>query len=118
MDIYELTRRGENICECCNKPKQMYYRPWCPRCEKPTIEMLPTLNLFQALYHLEAIGYTNAKKIVWNYLCDYSNGNDTYLTFNFESMDEEDYDSDAYILLKKLQEVFQIKNEIAFFVSW
>ncbi|MDD5150842.1 MAG: hypothetical protein PHC28_10270 [Flavobacterium sp.] len=108
----------------------MYYTPWCPRCEKPEIEMIPTLNLLQVLYHLEAIGYINAKKILWEYFSEVSCfNNDSYFSFSFEDIEEElhdelDYEDEdskrieALKLLIILKEVFNIEKSITFFVSW
>lgn len=54
LDLCEQTRQGKNICEC-GTPKQMYFVPWCPRCEKPKIKSIPTINLIQALEHIATI---------------------------------------------------------------
>ena len=54
LDLHELTRQGKNFCEC-GTPKQMYYKPWCPLCEKPEIETIPTLNWIQCCDHIEAL---------------------------------------------------------------
>jgi len=143
MDIYELTRQGKNICPVCNQPKRMYYLPWCPICEKPVVDMSPTLNFLQALYHLQAIGHTNAKKIIWDYFANRECfTNDSYFTYNFEYLEQEIIDLEKEIkelpivyltespceyltenlialkLLKKLQEVFNLGNDIIFWVSW
>ena len=56
---------GKNICACCGQKKEMYYVPWCPRCEKPGTET-GCLNILQALRHLEAVGHSGIKEAVWD----------------------------------------------------
>lgn len=52
----------------------IYYRPWCPICEKPEWEQLGAdgkfINMIQALEHLEASGHTGIKDRIWNYVAD------------------------------------------------
>ena len=42
-----------SYCSSCGRIKEMYYVPWCPKCDKPEIEMKPVLNLMQAIRHVE-----------------------------------------------------------------
>lgn len=121
-ELCKLTRQGKNICSSCNQPKEMYYGPWCPRCEVPKIKQEPTLNLLQVLRHLEA-RFPEAQGIhegVWEGLVELGTiqGNDTTLgwTVNDEYMQDENAWFKRFD--KYLQEVWGIDDYITFEVSW
>ncbi len=38
---------------------EMYYVPWCPFCEVPQRKTVETLNLIQALHHIQAVTNDN-----------------------------------------------------------
>ncbi len=108
------------ICDCCGRAKKMYYRIFCPVCEKPEIKLEPTLNFLECLYHLEAIGYEGIKDRVWKYCCDHNimKSNDSYMNFSFyqdEDETEEQFNIDKQIIKRE----FSIKEDsIIFWVSW
>lgn len=121
-ELCKLTRQGHNICKGCGQPKEMYYKPWCPRCEKPQIEHVPTLNLLQVLRHLEA-RFPEAQGIkdgVWEGLIelDIIRGNDT--TFGWVANDEYMQADNAWFKRfdKYLQDIWGIDDFITFEVSW
>ena len=100
------------ICSKCNQPKKMYYKLWCPRCDKPKVEDMKILNLLKCLHHIEAIGNPGYKERVWNYLSDSIQGNESIVAlYNEQTDDNKD--------IKLLFDIFDIKDEsMLFFVSW
>src|SRR4051812_33533075 len=62
-----LARRGELICDNCDGVMDMYYKPWCPKCEVPKVELTPSINFIQVLKHLEAMGHKGIKDRVWKF---------------------------------------------------
>lgn len=43
-----------NNCKTCGDPKEMYDKPWCPRCDVENVTtMNPMVNVIQALRHIE-----------------------------------------------------------------
>lgn len=108
-------------CEKCGKPLEMYYNPWCPRCDKPQIRLVPTLNMIQCLEHLEAVWYgrSGIKQRVMDHFMDYYR-NDTTFIMAFP-MDEDREDMDPQIVkdLDLIKAVWQIEEDfIAMEVSW
>lgn len=99
----------QELCKICNQPKEMYYKLYCHRCEKPERETLDFYNLYRCLYHIEAIGNPGYKDRMWEKLVDDIEGNDTH--FMVENKDEPDFNL--------LFETFNITEEyMTFFVSW
>lgn len=69
-------------CWKCNTEKQMYYKPWCPRCDKPMPHIKKCVNLIQTLNHLE-LDLPGIKDHIWEKMCDYDLiRNDSYTDFN------------------------------------
>jgi hypothetical protein len=99
----------KELCEKCNEPKDMYYKLWCPRCDKPQLETQEFFNFIRCVRHIEVIGNPGYKERVWNHIMDYVQGNDSMITLtNDESKD-----------IKLLFDTFDIKQEsMNFFVSW
>jgi len=118
-DLFELTRNNKNICPTCNKPKQMYYQPWCPRCEKPEFETIKVLNLLQCLSHIESIGGLNNDYMSHIIYDRYEYSNDTYFIF-YPINDDARVDEDEKFLevYDALVDTFGIKEKILFWVSW
>lgn len=108
-----------NLCPKCNQPMSLYNIPWCPRCDKPTIIMVPTLNFIQALEYIEAQGHPGFKNRVWKYMNDYiSNDTSTWLYFIKES-ERDEYGDGVYEDLKLIKDVFNIATDgIMVEVSW
>lgn len=103
-------------CEKCDGKLKMYYREYCPRCEKPTMTTLVYLNLLECLYHLEAHGHKGIKQRIWEYFMD-EISNESFFTM---SLPPEIEPSDKlYEDLKLIKETWNIEgNEITMFVSW
>lgn len=87
-----MEEKGMEKCEICGQEKQMYYQPWCAKCEKPTIQLRRTLNFLQCLEHLEANGHQGIKERVWNYYADlgYFQNNTTFTLHFPEAGDDRD----------------------------
>lgn len=118
MDIDELTRQGKNMCPKCNKPMDMYYRPWCPRCDKPQLEQLTALNFIQCLEHLEAIGHIGIQDRVWEFFKD-EISNDSYFQMFFPAADEkEDYEDQHYQDLMLIKNTWNLDDSVLMEVSW
>lgn len=109
-------------CPTCGEAKEMYYVPWCPRCEKPTSRLKPVWNWLKCMYHLEAIGHKGIKARLWEYCCENNimKSNDSYMELDFyEEFDEDNEDLQVFEDKKGLKEVFDIKEkEALFWVSW
>lgn len=122
--LCEQTRQGKNICKICGNPKQIYYQPWCPRCGKPQIEKLETINLIQVLEHLEAIGNKGFKDKIWRRWCDNGiiQGNDSYSQVYFPTKGRkqgiEDYGEEHYNDLMLIKETFELGESVLFNISW
>lgn len=115
-------------CNKCNQPQEAYYGAWCPRCDKPEITEVKTLNLIKTLSYIEAQGHPGFKDRVWERLCDwnYIKGNDSSFTYHFEDYEEdefssdEDDDTDASTRRdeKLIKDTFNLGDQILFHVSW
>jgi hypothetical protein len=125
----KITRLGKNICPICNKPKEMYYTPWCPRCDKPQFKVVKSLNLVQALDHLRAVHENeDIKDVLWEYFADtYEFRNDSSFAFgplseaDFEDLIEDDESEKIKQLVEYLQlfiNTFNITEDIILEVSW
>ena len=87
--------KTDEICEECGTAKEMYYGPWCSKCEVPQVKNNPSLNLLQCMRHIERVHFGiedendyDARKAVghdeiWSGFCDWGLSNDTtsYLPF-------------------------------------
>lgn len=107
-------------CEKCGKPMDMYYNPWCPRCDKPEIRTVQVLNFIQALRHLEAIGYYGIKDRIGEILVDRLH-NDSYIDYAFPEEDEVDGEyltKEMFDDLMVLKNTFGLGDSIVFEVSW
>lgn len=95
LELFDKTRKGQNICEVCGSKKQMYYGVWCPVCDKPKAEN-GRLNAIKCLRHLEAIGYAGIEDRLWREWCDmYGFHNDSFATiFAPDSTDTGTYIND------------------------
>ena len=121
--LCEDTRQGKNICQICNKPKEMYFTPWCPRCDKPKIENLPSLNFIKCLNHIEAIDEKNNgfKNRFWGYCSkNYEFRNDSYFMLYFPNdIDKDEYTMEEINDLNLFRSTFNIKGDsILLCVSW
>lgn len=118
IDLYERTRRGENLCPTCGRPMKMYYQPWCPICEPPKLESEPVLNLIQALECLEAVGHEGIKERLWGILCEFAI-NDTAFWLDFDAVDFLGLIDDQYVVdLEVLRIVFELPQKVLMFTSW
>lgn len=117
-----MSMKLKEKCPKCKKALEMYYVPWCPRCEKPEPRLQPVWNFLKCLYHLEATGHKGIKERVWRYSCesDSMKSNDSYMDLWFKTA-EDDEDEDPQILadLATIKSVFGIeKDHATFWVSW
>ena len=81
------------ICTSCGYEKEMYYVPWCSVCDKPQRKSVETLNLIQALRHIEVITFDCGTKEkfnldsyhsrMWTWMCESEMipGNDSFKKF-------------------------------------
>lgn len=112
-------------CSKCGGENDMYYTPWCPRCDKPEPQITKTLNLIKSLRYLEANGYPGIKDRLWSYFLDDivdGGGNDSIIKLNFDideyrlkGYDEEDREK-IKMFLKAFRDTFE--TDIQFEVSW
>ena len=127
LKLFEDTRQGRNICKKCSKPKEMYYSPWCPRCDIPKPKKKEVLNLIQVLRHLEEVNDAKSlKDKIWSWLLDmqYIRSNDSYFSYFID----EDYDEFDEIeqellvphlkLLNQFVKDYTGKESVIFEVSW
>jgi hypothetical protein len=117
-------------CETCNEEKVMYYREWCPRCEKPE----PKMNLLQAFYHIDRVIYDEhnqnidppGKDALWHKMCDYGYiKNDTSVSLDFSSWledlrEEGEDDKDMLTYMDHLVKAFELdqRDSVSWEVSW
>ncbi len=82
--------RTPEICETCGGTKEMYYGPWCSKCDVPQIEIVESLNLKKCMRHVErkylGIEDENDRRLrnsagygqIWEGLCEWGGiSNDT-----------------------------------------
>ena len=101
----------ENKCEKCETPKIMYYREYCPKCEKPKPKI--QYNLIECLYYIEANGQPGFKEKFWDMLLDEEEVmNDTALKLWNDP-------TGTNPLLKELFKKMKIKDKTMWFeTSW
>jgi len=112
-----------SICNKCNKEKEMYYKEWCPRCDKPEVKKIESLNLIQVLRYLECNGYPGIKDRIWAYCADiynFHNDSSFYLGFPDPDIDSRiDYENGVYDDLMTIKNSFNIEDDgILMDVSW
>lgn len=110
-------KAGET-CSKCQQPLEMYYSPWCPRCDIPQRKTVDVLNLIQCLDHLQAIGRITEehREEWWERQCDNDNiHNDTMFRY-WPLLPESD--KALYPVDTALCEVFKIETSVVFNVSW
>lgn len=102
-----------NLCELCGKSKIIYYREYCPICEKPQIKTMDYYNLLECLYYIEATGHSGFKDKFWDMLLELTN-------FTNDSTVELWNDIDGKNpLLKELFDKMGIKDTtMTFEISW
>jgi len=121
---FDDTRKGKNICENCNQPKEMYYSPYCPRCEKPEVEN-NILNYIKCLRYLEVTVEDGIKARLNESLFEHYNfSNDTLFKLYFPEEDEYeefDYNESAKQYLKDIlliKETWNLGDMVIMDVSW
>ena len=94
-------------CDKCGEQKEMYYRTWCPLCERPEAKQVPVLNFLKVVYHLERkypdrlvtdkqewasrndeVPLKSHKDSLWHLISDRLR-NDCYVAFAFKSWAQE-----------------------------
>ena len=110
LELNERTRQGKNICEICGLPKEMYFVPWCPRCEKPKPYTATVLNLLQCIRHIADTRDDITREEIRDLAIknwQYEWRNDSYLTWHtIDDDDREDYDDDIIRFNDLMVEVF------------
>lgn len=110
----------------------MYYKPWCPRCEKPQRKSIETLNLIQALDHIETITNDVGTKEkyhldcysrrIWEWLIKIEAipSNDSYKMFFRPEDEDSEYSEQLRNDIKLFCDTFNIdsKNGILLDISW
>jgi len=115
----ELVRTGKVPCERCGRALEMYYRPWCPVCDKPEKQCLEELNLIQALSHLEAIGNVGISDRVVKHLNQGGHlRNDAYIRIDLSADMKEEVGESHYKDLMVMKQVFDLGDSILLWVSW
>ncbi len=124
-------------CPTCNAEMEMYYRPWCPLCDRPEVEERKTLNLIQVCRHLvrkHDLDEDQSKghyRCLWLILCDsnYVN-NDTFAQIDFptwyfercetnDDEDDEDYNVErGFELMKLIIDDYDLDNEEGSRILW
>lgn len=108
-------------CKKCGTEMEMYYVPYCPKCDiqdiikekHGSIAIIPVLN-----YGKKYIKGFN-KDTIWDMLCERDNfGNDTYIEYYFEE-DINEVSKDESMLKQVLDELgIKYKDSIFLWVSW
>lgn len=97
-----MSKMKYGTCEKCNGEIDMYYGPWCPRCDKPQRKTIQHLNLLQAMRHTLAVHYPDEKKNdldgiyrkVWLALCDTDLRNNADIFIPIAEMAKDDYNDE------------------------
>lgn len=124
MDIDEQTRQGLNICSGCNKPKEMYYRPYCPTCEAPQLQSVQSINYMEILNYIERVYPDIDQEELRQYMTDtYEFRNDSYFIYYINKTNKADRilnHSKGLIALEDYLLSVGVKeeSEVLFWVSW
>lgn len=121
-------------CDTCGDEKVMYYREWCPRCEKPQPKQVLSMNLLQAFYHIDRVIFNEhdqnidppGKDALWHKMCDYGYiCNDTSVSLDFSSWLEDmkedgEENEDMLVYMGHLVEAFELdkKGNLTWEISW
>ncbi len=122
--LHRLQLKGiiMELCEHCGNEKEMYYKPWCPRCEKPDVRGGQVLNLIQALRYIEVNGWPGFYNRVWRNLMDLDLiRNDSTFILELPTNEESraTYDPDWLDYLDTIRDIFRIQGDsIIMEVSW
>ena len=111
---------NDQYCPKCGRHMEVYGTLWCPACDKPKVENVPTLNLAQAIRHLEAIGHTGISDRMWNKLVDeYGFANDTSFYLSFPKGDDRDcYDRQYLSDLDLIKDTWGLDDGVMMSVWW
>ncbi len=107
-------------CEKCGTELKVYYKWFCPKCEKPEPKVQTIYNLIRCLYYIEANGHPGFKKTAWDYIGEtYNFSNDTVIGIYCPTEEDiTDYGDDSK-LISLIFEVFDIEGDTALFeISW
>lgn len=86
----------------------MYYGKWCPKCEKPTVELVPQLNMLKAFAHLKTLNLFHvvlALQDQWESRIH----NDTAFKLCFDEPTPEE---------QVFKDTFNLGDSIMLYVSW
>jgi len=143
-----MPRILDELCDKCGKKKEMYYTPYCPRCDVPAPEPRLVLNYLKAARYITityfpedddipSLGPDSHDRCAWLWLGEYGVilGNDIVVSLDFPSLldvlrddsyqvdnlDEEE-NQKAYLFFEKLVEEFDLRNEkyadLLWEISW
>jgi len=129
--------KSSEICKSCGEQKEIYYGPWCSKCEVPSPENHPTLNLMQCLRHVERVYFgiedendyeareSAGRREIWDGLCDWGLSNDTTMHFPFVDALKGDgslggLSEETIVYLQALVDIFDLENHpnMLWEVSW
>ena len=98
----------------------MYYKPWCPTCDKPKIRTIQYLNLYKCLMYLEAHGHKGVHDRVWDHMVDQGLiKNDTKFGYHFPEEDEPYMKEQQIADMRLIKDTWEIEEDhIHFEVSW
>jgi len=109
----------EKTCKICGQETQIYYKPWCPKCEKPEIQMIPQLNFIQCLKYLEANGEKGIEERLWDYFSDYFHNDSSFSMPLPPEVTPEDYSEQCYKDTLIVKNTWNIDSDhIEMYVSW
>jgi len=107
-----MPRYLDEVCDTCGGQKEMYYVPWCSKCERPEPKATYTLNFLQVVRHIERkypdlivsdeeaqaswrepVRLESHKDSLWNLISERIS-NDVYIALGFKMWLEERDDPD------------------------
>lgn len=105
-------------CEKCGGPLDMYYRKWCPQCEKPEIKLVKELNFFTMAKYLDIHGRPGIKDRLWDWL-DGRNDVHNDVTIDFYLVPEEMENEELKDDIIAIKETWHIEEDsIKMEISW
>ena len=129
--------KTEVICETCGGQKEMYYAPWCSKCDIPEPQILTELNLLQCMRHIERAHFgiedetdMVARRMIgrdeiWDGLCEWGLHNDSTMSFPIVAASQGDgslgeLSEEAIEYLEAMVNVFDLTDQhnMMWEVSW
>lgn len=106
-------------CPVCGSKLEMFEKTWCPKCDKPVAETLPTYNLSQVLEYCEKkSGYEGFFDTTWNYFMSIGDIGSNGGAFIFKGVKRTAADEISMYVNYMIDEFDMLDKKVVFTASW